>query len=307
MLKNWTRIYGRTAALIGALTLGMLLPQAQVLSWLIQYLVMLMLFFSFLDVSFSVQTFRPSTFLVLAANVLIAFASYGALQAFDHNLAVVAFLTGLTPTATAAPVVMGFLGGQVDYVAAAMLLTNVSVACLVPFLLPWAAGASMAISTWEVLQAVVVVIGVPLVASQLAHRLPHGAQAVLRRGKRLSFPLWLAALVLIAAKTTAFVLNNLAAAPTLLAIAATALVICAVNFSVGALVGGPTYRREASQALGQKNTTFAIWLGLTFLSPLAAMGPAFYVVFHNLYNSFQLYRFEKDREQPPAAALTPPG
>jgi bile acid:Na+ symporter, BASS family len=296
MLSRWLRIYGRTVALIGALVTGMLFPRAEALSGFIQYLVMLMLFFSFLDVSLSFKAFRASTFLVLGANLLIAFAGYGLLVAFNHTLALVAFLTGLTPTATAAPVVMSFLGGEVDYVVAALLVTNVTIALLVPFLLPWVAGAAMAISTWDVLQSVLVVVFVPLAASRLVRFLPAPAQTSLQRIKPVSFYLWLAALFLLTAKSSAFVLKDLTALPALLAVAAVALVVCVVNFSLGAAIGGPTYRREASQALGQKNTTLSIWLGLTFLTPLIAMGPAFYVIYHNIYNSFQLYRFQKDQD-----------
>jgi bile acid:Na+ symporter, BASS family len=63
-----------------------------------------------------------------------------------------------------------------------------------------------------------------------------------------------------------------------------------VNFSLGYLIGGRTFAREASQSLGQKNTTFTIYLALTYASPLIALGPTFYVVWHNLWNSWQLHR-----------------
>ncbi len=301
MLARWRRTYGRTVALIGALAAGMLFPQAQALSGLIQYLVMLMLFFAFLDVSLSLKAFRRSTFVLLGANLLIPLAGYGLLQAFNRDLALVAFLTGLTPTATAAPVVVGFLEGQVDYVVAAMLLTNVAVACLVPLALPWVAGSAMAISTWQVLQSVLVVVFVPLVLSRLVGFLPAPAAAAVRRAKPASFFLWVVALFLLTAKSMAFVLQDLAALSTLAAVAATALAICVVNFSLGAVIGGPAFRREASQALGQKNTSLTIWLGLTFLTPLIAMGPAFYVIYHNLYNSFQLARHQKAQELAAAA------
>jgi BASS family bile acid:Na+ symporter len=79
----------------------------------------------------------------------------------------------------------------------------------------------------------------------------------------------------------------------LLPIALVALVICIINFSLGALIGGRQHWQEASQALGQKNNSFVIWVALTFINPLIAMGPTFYVLYHNLYNSFQIYLFEK--------------
>ena len=31
----------------------------------------------------------------------------------------------------------------------------------------------------------------------------------------------------------------------------------------------------------------------SYINPLVAMGPTFYVLYHNLYNTWQIYRFEK--------------
>ena len=72
--------------------------------------------------------------------------------------------------------------------------------------------------------------------------------------------------------------------------------ICILNFRLGGLLGGERFRQEASQSLGQKNNSFVIWIALTFINPLVAMGPTFYILYHNLYNSWQIYRFERQRD-----------
>ena len=64
--------------------------------------------------------------------------------------------------------------------------------------------------------------------------------------------------------------------------------ICFVNFYFGRFIGGRRYRREASQVLGQKNTTLTIFLALTYANPLVALGPTFYVIWHNAWNACQL-------------------
>ena len=71
------------------------------------------------------------------------------------------------------------------------------------------------------------------------------------------------------------------------------MLICACNFILGYLIGGRQFAREASQTLGQKNTTFTIVLASAFSSPLAAMGPTFYVLWHNLWNAFQLFMHDR--------------
>jgi len=51
------------------------------------------------------------------------------------------------------------------------------------------------------------------------------------------------------------------------------------------MLGGRNHWQEASQALGQKNLAFVIWISLTFINPLVAMGPTFYILYHHPYNS----------------------
>jgi hypothetical protein len=70
------------------------------------------------------------------------------------------------------------------------------------------------------------------------------------------------------------------------------LVICATNFIVGYLIGRPQYGLECSQALGQKNNSFTVYLALTYANPLVALGPTIYVLWHNLWNAWQLYRHD---------------
>jgi BASS family bile acid:Na+ symporter len=64
------------------------------------------------------------------------------------------------------------------------------------------------------------------------------------------------------------------------------------------VIGGREFPREASQSLGQKNTTFTIYLALAYASPVVALGPTFYVIWHNLWNSWQLHRAPRHPPNP---------
>ena len=66
--------------------------------------------------------------------------------------------------------------------------------------------------------------------------------------------------------------------------------VCAANFVCGRVLAGRELAREGSQALGQKNTAFCIWIAITYASPLIALGPTCYVLWHNLWNSWQLHQ-----------------
>jgi BASS family bile acid:Na+ symporter len=295
-LHSFFKIYGKVFGLMAAMALGALLPQAGALSFLIQYLLMGMLFFAFLDIEFKPESFRSSVLWVLLANVVVAFLSYAALVSFDTTLALTAFMTAIAPTAIAAPVIMSFIQGEIEYVVAAVLVTNLSSALIIPLALPLLIGAQLHISVWEVLRPVLIVMLGPLLLARLASYLPNKVRAIIRQGKSYSFPLWLVNLFLISASTSSFLRQeDSSSIATLLVIALISLVLCVINFGLGALLGGRRNWQEASQSLGQKNLSFVIWIALTFINPLVAMGPTFYILYHHLYNSWSIYRFEKRR------------
>ena len=145
---------GKGLSLLLTMLLGWLVPQAYVFSFLIQYLLMVMLFFAFLDIELRPQGFQKSVLWVLLANVAIAFVGYAMLSKFNLMLALAAFMTGIAPTAIAAPVIIGFIEREVEYVVAAVLLTNLTSAVIVPLALPSLIGKVIKISVWDVLQPV---------------------------------------------------------------------------------------------------------------------------------------------------------
>ena len=66
--------------------------------------------------------------------------------------------------------------------------------------------------------------------------------------------------------------------------------MCVLQFYAGRRIGLRFSDRIAgAQGLGQKNTVLAIWMALTYLDPIASVGPAAYVAWQNIINSAQLY------------------
>ncbi len=295
-LNSFLKIYSKVFGLLVTMMIGALLPQFHTFSFLIQYLLMAMLFFAFLDVEFKPESFQKSVIWILLANVAVAFIGYAVLASFDMLLALTAFMTAIAPTAIAAPVIIGFIQGKIEYVVTAVLFTNISSAIIIPLALPFLLGAEVQISVWEVLQPVLIVMFVPLTLARLVSHLPPRTQKIIRKGKQFSFPIWLVNLFIITANASNFLRNeNSDSTFTLVTIALISLALCIVNFGVGALLGGRRNWQEASQSLGQKNLSFVIWIALTFINPLVAMGPTFYILYHHLYNSWSIYQFEKRR------------
>lgn len=283
--------FARTAALVAAILIGVFLPQAHAFSWAIRPLIMAMLFIVFLQTKLSREALHRSHAVLLLANIAIGFAGWLAGGFLGRDVALAAFFAGITPTATAAPVIISFLRGRVDYVVAAFLLTNIAIAALLPIFLPVVLGQTAPEVFGHVFGSVAVVVFAPMLAGWLVRRIHPRAVEWPARLRTLSFSMWVTALFLITANASAFVRTQVdAPAKVLIQIAAISLLICAANFAIGALIGGREYRREASQSLGQKNTTFTIYMALTYASPLIALGPTCYVLWHNLWNSWQLHQ-----------------
>jgi BASS family bile acid:Na+ symporter len=284
--------FSRTAAILSAMLLGALVPQAHGLSPLIRWLVMAMLFLVFLQSRLSRQALHGHHGVLLGANIAVAFAAWGVgWLVGGRDVALAAFFCGITPTAIAAPVIVSFLRGRVDFVVAAFLLSNVAIAALLPVLLPVVLGRATPDAFLQVAGSVGTVVFVPMACAWLVRRVHPAATQWPARLRNLSFGLWVTAIFLITSNASDF-LRRQADTPLrlLVQIGAVSLLVCIASFGLGRLIGGREFAREASQSLGQKNTTFTIYLALAYASPLVALGPTFYVVWHNLWNSWQLHR-----------------
>ena len=281
----------RTAALLGSLIVGALVPQATYVAWLIRWLIMGMLYVVFLQTKLSREAVRPSHVWLLASNILMGFVGWTAgWLAGGRDLALAGFFCGSTPTATAAPVIVSFLKGRVDYVIAAFLLTNVIVAALLPALIPLMVGTATPNLFHDVLGSVALVIFVPMALAWLTRKIHPKATGWPKHLSNVSFGAWVVTLFLITARVSSFLREHRELPLSLLLeIGALALLVCAANFALGRWIGGREFAREASQSLGQKNTTLTIYLALTYANPLVALGPTCYVLWHNLWNSWQLH------------------
>ncbi len=284
--------FGRTLAILLAMVIGALLPQAHALSWIIRWLVMAMLFLVFLGTRPARSAFRRSHGFLLLANLGVGFGAWGlGWLVGGRDVALAAFFAGIAPTAIAAPPIVSFLRGRVDYIVAAFFLTNLGIGALLPFILPLVLGHATPDTFVQVLRSVGLVAFAPFAIATLVRALHPPAAKWPERRRDLSFAMWVMAIFLVTANASEFVRRQTAAPHMVLAqIALVTLAVCATGFGLGRVIGGREFGREASQALGQKHTTFAIYLALTYASPLVALGPTCYVVWHNLWNSWQLHR-----------------
>ena len=290
----------RPAMIFVPLALGIFFPDADRLNFLIRYLLMFMLLMVFLRLDLSELKIRKSHFMIFAANVFIGIGSYllTLLLTGDHKLAQAAFFVGITPTATAAAVVMGFLKGNVGYVITSFVMTNVGMALLFPGLLSWVCGNASCGFMLKVAETLAWLLVVPLITAKILRKIYPAAKELPKKLATASFGLWSVCLFIIAASAANFFRSNPDMSRFLaLKIALVALIICAVNFALGYWLGEKDLRREASQSLGQKNTTLTIYLAFAYAGPLAALGVISYVLWHNSYNALQMFLMDRKSAQ----------
>lgn len=211
----------------------------------------------------------------------------------------------ISPCATAAAVVTQKLGGSLEQTTTYTFLSNFLTVLLAPVCFPLIEkGAD--ITFWaaftKILHEVFLVLVMPML---LAYVVKHHAKRLHRRivGVRdLSYYLWACSLMIVTGTTVKNIVHAQVSVWLLTAIALLGLVVCIVQFAVGRFIGHYfDHTQEAGQALGQKNTAFAIWLSSAYLNPLSSVGPGCYILWQNIVNSVEIWQ-QRRMKKPDADA-----
>ncbi len=243
------------------------------------------------------------SWMLLAVQMIVAPALWFALRPFGNELAQGAFICVFCPTATAAPVITGMLGGSVERVAMYSIVSNIAVALTAPVLFEYMDGGSLtgAMSFFDGFSAICVKVGpliiAPLLLAFILQWVAPKVHKTIATHQSLSFYIWAVSLLIVVGRSVSFVMAEpTAMIPMMLAIAGVSLVICCLQFVAGRRIG----RRygdpvAGAQGLAQKNTVLAIWMCLSFLNPISSVAPASYILWQNTINSAQIY-FKTKRE-----------
>jgi BASS family bile acid:Na+ symporter len=200
----------------------------------------------------------------------------------------------ISPCATAAAVVTQKLGGSLEQTTTYTFLSNFITVLMVPICFPLiekGADISFMSAFLKILYQVVVLLVVPMLLAYIVKHTMHRFHQKIISIKDLSFYLWGCSLMIVTGTTVKNILHAEASVVFLGMIALLGLVLCIIQFAVGRFIGHFFGRaQEAGQALGQKNTAFAIWLGITYLNPLSSVGPGCYILWQNIINSFEIWQ-----------------
>lgn len=266
-------------------------------SFLAPYLIFAMLFITFCKINpheFKITRFSGY---LLSVQILGALALYLALRPVSADIAQGVFICIFCPTATAAPVITGMLGGSVARLVAYSLASNITVALLAPILFAW-----MGTDHIDILSAaatisarVVPLIVAPLIAALAARKITPRFHHEVASRQALSFYIWAVSLFIVVGRSVSFIMDEPPSKiPEIIVIALCAGIACGLQFIIGRRIGARWGDKiSGAQGLGQKNTVLAIWMALTYLNPISSVGPAAYVAWQNTINSLQLYYKQK--------------
>jgi len=270
---------------------GLLMP-------LVPFLIFCMLFLTFCRVEPRDLRLRGLHVWFVLMQTAMALLAYAALRPFNLVLAQGVMVCFLAPTASSAPVVTGMLGGDVAFLTTASLVSNTSMACIMPLslaLLGVHSELPFFPSFLLICRHVMPVLILPPICAWLLRKLAPRPHAWLLRRQMAGFYMWVFTLAIVMGSTVNFVLRQEGAdRATEILLALGALAACALQFLLGKILGGACHDRiSGGQALGQKNTALAIWAALMFANPLSSLAPASYILWQNLFNSWQIWRKQR--------------
>ena len=306
--------------LIGAVGYKLFLPLAPTLPWLIFF----MLFFTFCKVNPLDLRLHKWHWAVLFAQLFFSFATYAGVLALTHNkiLAQGLLMCFIMPTATAAPIIAGKLGGSIQNLTTFTLLSNFATAIIVPATFPLinpAADMTFLPAFLLILSRVAPLLLGPFFAAwllRLIYKWRTKKDFVLsKQAAQVPFYLWVASIVVLMAVVTNTTISNFQfKISNILILLVSSFFACLIQFGLGKLIGwclpaaskGTDYQDvlinpvaapttmagvssiTAGQAFGQKNTSLGVWMANTYLDPMASLGAAAYIIWQNIFNSVQL-------------------
>lgn len=287
-----------------AIVLGLLLHEyCATFSVAVPYLIFSILLLTFSAVDVRKLRFSPMFVWILLFQVVVSIGVYELMKALGSSdvLAEGVMMASLCPVAASVAVVSCMLGANRQTVTSFSIIGNLVMSIVAPAyftLIGVQPEMTFVASFLSILKRVGVVIGLPFfVALALQLWLPK-VNGFLSRYKGLSFYLWSIALLFTIGQTIDFIfLHGKGNWNVIIWLAVASLLFCALQFALGKWIGRKYGDVIAGgQLLGQKNTAMGIWMANHYLHPLASVSMAFYAIFQNLFNSWQIWYYGKKKK-----------
>ena len=196
----------RPAMIFIPFALGVMFPQAHVLNdppiSMVRWVLICMIFISCLQINLNQLKPKKEHWYLLAANLFMGLVPYGIIRlAWPENeeLAKAAFFVGITPTATAAPVVIAFLNGRIGFALTGFTITNIFISLSLLLLLPMVTGNFTINFIGNVAVTLLMLIALPAAMAAIVRKIYPKAKEWPKKCKTFTFSLWSLVLFILAA------------------------------------------------------------------------------------------------------------
>lgn len=310
-LKDWTLIISLALGFIGFYLFKYLdflaplkHPAVVVSHGIMPVLIFIMLLFTFSKVNLKQYCFKVWYIYVMLVQLALIIGLCLLVTRFsgwDGRYALEgAMICLFAPTATAAAVIVKKLGGNVPTITTYTLIAGFVTALIVPVMLPLLPASDLhmdaSLTFWKLFAILLGKVCPLLVAPFLLTLLlrwvaPSVNTFIAVKSKDSAFYIWGFSLVINVAQMMYAIDHCHIDAYHVVMIALAGLVACLLQFGIGRAVGRFCHDTvSCGQGMGQKNTIISIWIALTFMNPITAVGPGSYMIWQNIINSMQIIK-----------------
>lgn len=284
-----------------AIVLGLLLHRwCAMFSFLVPFIIFTILLLTFTAVDLRRLRMSIIDLWLILFQIVVSISCYVLITLLggSHIVAEGVLIGVLCPVASSVAVVACMLGANREMVTTYTIVGNLMVAIVAPVVFSLV-GDHPELGIWNSFLLMISKIGATLalpffIAVVLQFLLPN-VNNFIARYKGLGFYLWSVALLFTLGQTIDFIfLHGESNWISIAWLGGLSILFCIIQFSFGRWLG----RRYGDvigggQLLGQKNSAMGIWMANTFLSPLSAVFLAFYSVYQNLFNAWQIAKMKK--------------
>lgn len=284
-----------------AIVLGLLLHRwCAMFSFLVPFIIFCILLLTFTAVDLRRLRMTMIDLWLILFQVVVSIFCYLTITLLggSHIVAEGVLIGVLCPVASSVAVVACMLGANRETVTTYTIVGNLMVAVVAPVVFSLIGDhpeRGLIDGFLLMLSKIGSTLALPFFLAVLMQFMLPSVNNFIAQYKGLGFYLWSLALLFTLGQTIDYIfLNGEGNWGSILWLGGLSLAFCVLQFGFGRWLG----RRygdviSGGQLLGQKNSAMGIWMANTFLTPLSSVFLAFYSIYQNVWNAWQLAHYKK--------------
>ncbi len=284
-----------------AIVLGLLLHRwCAMFSFLVPFIIFCILLLTFTAVDLRRLRMTMIDLWLILFQVVVSISCYLTITLLggSHIVAEGVLIGVLCPVASSVAVVACMLGANRETVTTYTIVGNLMVAVVAPVVFSLIGDhpeRGLIDGFLLMLSKIGSTLALPFFLAVLMQFMLPSVNNFIAQYKGLGFYLWSLALLFTLGQTIDYIfLNGEGNWGSILWLGGLSLAFCVLQFGFGRWLG----RRygdviSGGQLLGQKNSAMGIWMANTFLTPLSSVFLAFYSIYQNVWNAWQLAHYKK--------------